>query len=165
MTNTLSTSNLRIIPQRIVGVIVMASDGKFLAGIKNPHPQAGYLDTYFLPGGGVEDHETDEQAARRELYEETGLRSAGETMKLVDNQGKGQTTRTLNSGETVLCEMEFIIFRLDLNQKADEVSLNPHEAEFKLMRWFSPNDLNNSRIKFVPATYSLFERLGLYEKK
>ena len=57
---------------RGVGVLVVR-DGKVLLGRRNsPHGQG----TWSPPGGKTEPGETDEEAARRELVEETGLVAA-----------------------------------------------------------------------------------------
>lgn len=54
--------------RRAAVVIVMRGDGRVLA-VSRPDPPL----RYGLPGGGVEPGESYEQAARRELLEETGL--------------------------------------------------------------------------------------------
>lgn len=163
--NEKDLKNLRILNQRIVGVIVMSSDGKFCAGKKASHPQAGYQKHWHLPGGGVDvSKETDEEAARRETLEETGIDTAGMEMKFVDDRGKGEAVRILNSGEPVLCKMDFYVYRVDLPQKASEIKFNPEDAEFEKIQWFSPTELFENKDKFVPATYALFKRLRLIPK-
>jgi 8-oxo-dGTP pyrophosphatase MutT (NUDIX family) len=153
---------MRSIKQRIVGVIVMSADGKFCAGKKAPHPQAGYQELWHLPGGGVDvENETDEKAARRELLEETGIDTSGLKMRFVDGRGRGEAVRKLNSGESVLCKMIFYVYQVVLPQKAEDIEFKPKDSEFAEIRWFPPDVLLKDKIKFVPATYGLFERLGL----
>jgi hypothetical protein len=57
--------------------------------------------------------------------------------------------------------MKFYVYRIDLPQTSQEINVSPVDREFAEIRWFLPNDLNNSQVQFVPATYGLFERLGL----
>jgi 8-oxo-dGTP pyrophosphatase MutT (NUDIX family) len=161
MKTGLSMEQLRVINQKIVGVLVFSADGKFVVGKKAPHPQAGYQEYWHIPGGGIEDNETDEDAARREVLEETGIDCKGIDITFVDDQGTGEAVRTLNSGELVLCKMKFYVYRIDLPQTSQEINVSPVDREFAEIRWFLPNDLNNSQVQFVPATYGLFERLGL----
>lgn len=55
---------------RCVGAIVRDEDGRLLLVRRGRPPAVG---TWSLPGGRVEPGETDEEAVRRELREETGL--------------------------------------------------------------------------------------------
>jgi len=58
-----------------VGAVVLDDAGRLLLVRRGHDPHAGL---WSLPGGRVEDGESDEQAVRREVLEETGLRvSAG----------------------------------------------------------------------------------------
>jgi 8-oxo-dGTP diphosphatase len=72
-----------------VGVLVVR-DGKVLLGRRtSPHGR----DTWAPPGGKAEPGESEDEAARRELAEETGL--AGAVPKVV-----AETTDTFPSGDT-----------------------------------------------------------------
>ncbi|HEX8103246.1 MAG TPA: NUDIX domain-containing protein [Solirubrobacteraceae bacterium] len=51
-------------------VLVVDEDGRLLLGVRNKDPHRG---KWILPGGGVEPFESIEDAARREIREETGL--------------------------------------------------------------------------------------------
>jgi ADP-ribose pyrophosphatase YjhB (NUDIX family) len=53
-----------------VGALVHDDDGRLLVVLRGREPGAG---RWSVPGGRVEPGETDEQAVRREVLEETGL--------------------------------------------------------------------------------------------
>ena len=55
---------------RIGSAVLVEKDGKFLLGKRN---KKNYKDKWVIPGGGVEWGETIEQAAIREIKEETNL--------------------------------------------------------------------------------------------
>ncbi|WP_455360254.1 nucleotide triphosphate diphosphatase NUDT15 [Streptomyces sp. SYSU K21746] len=71
-----------------VGVIVTDPDGRVLLGL-------GHDGRWELPGGKVDAGESFEQAASRELAEETGLRAPAEEVRIfaVLMDGKGGITR------------------------------------------------------------------------
>ena len=64
--------------RRAARVVLVSTDGRvlLLRGGDPRRPDAGTW--WFTPGGGLEETETSEQAARRELAEETGLEHDGD---------------------------------------------------------------------------------------
>lgn len=60
-------------PLRVVAAVLLR-DGRVLAARRPPHKSQGGL--WELPGGKVEDGETDAQALTRELHEELGVEVA-----------------------------------------------------------------------------------------
>lgn len=55
-----------------IGVIIQNKNGEFLLHLRGEHP-VKMLNQWCLIGGAVEEKETPEQAAEREIEEETGL--------------------------------------------------------------------------------------------
>lgn len=65
-----------VVQRRAARVIVVDESGRVLLfrAIDAAQPQVGHY--WFTPGGGLDPGESDEAAARREVFEETGLRVA-----------------------------------------------------------------------------------------
>jgi 8-oxo-dGTP diphosphatase len=59
---------------RGVGVILYTDDGKVLLQQRDNKPSIKYPGYWVIFGGGVEENETPEQAIRREMVEELGLK-------------------------------------------------------------------------------------------
>jgi ADP-ribose pyrophosphatase YjhB (NUDIX family) len=57
----------------VSGVLVKNREDKFLL-VKKSNNVGPYAGTYLTPGGGIETGEPADQAALRELYEETGVK-------------------------------------------------------------------------------------------
>ena len=111
---------MRTISREIVSGLIFSKDGKLLMGMKDPKSGGVYLDCWHLPGGGVESDETKEDALRREILEETGIDISNSYIILADDQGSGQTEKTLkDTGETVLCYMKFNVYRIELDRNAE----------------------------------------------
>lgn len=147
--------NLRIINQLLVSAVIESRDGKILMGQKPPHPQAVYPDAWHIPGGGIDDGETEEQAIRREVAEETGINDPN--VALLDDKGRGEAVRTLKSGEKVLCKMEFHVYRIQLGTDADATQLNGGD-DLTNLTWFAKDEL--STVNLTPPSVTLFKRLG-----
>jgi 8-oxo-dGTP pyrophosphatase MutT (NUDIX family) len=64
---------MRTIHRTIVSALIFSKDGKLLMGMKDPKNGGVYADCWHIPGGGVDEGETKEQALRREMLEEVGI--------------------------------------------------------------------------------------------
>ena len=65
---------MREIERDIVSALIFSKDGKLFQGMKNAKKGGVYSDCWHLPGGGVNDGENKEEALKREVKEETGLK-------------------------------------------------------------------------------------------
>lgn len=150
---------MKTISREIVSGLIFSKDGKLLMGMKDPKSGGVYLDCWHLPGGGVEPEETKEDALRREIFEETGIDISNSHISLADDQGSGQTEKTLkDTGETVLCYMKFNVYRIDLDANAEEIPLNPSD-DLPTLKWIPQDNIHD--YKLTPPSENLFVRIGI----
>jgi 8-oxo-dGTP pyrophosphatase MutT (NUDIX family) len=149
---------MRTIERDIVSALVFSSDGKLLLGKKDPHGGGVYADCWHIPGGGIDDDESQLGALRRELLEETGIDTGICTVTLADDKGTGESEKTLKeNGETVLCHMRFYVYRVEVPLRADIIPLQPND-DLHSLAWVSLADLKN--YKLTAPSIALFARLG-----
>lgn len=149
---------MRHIQRDIVSALIFSRDGKLLQGRKNSQKGGVYTDHWHIPGGGIDKNEDKVIALIREIKEETGLDISSYKIELVDDRGYGKSEKVLKgSGEKVLCEMKFNVYRVDLLQNANEVQLQPTD-DLEVLRWFSMDELKKSEI--TPPSRELFKKLG-----
>ena len=111
---------MRTIKRDIAGVFIFSSDNKILLGYAGVY--AGEL---VIPGGGVNEDETHEEAARREIFEETGVDLSETELEKLPGDNSGVSTKKLrDTGEMVTVEMKFFDYVARLDNEAKGVVIN-----------------------------------------
>lgn len=153
---------MREINRRIVGAVLVSKDKKVFLAKGNPKVGGVYADCWLVPGGGIDEGETAEQAVIREVLEETGIDISICKLEVVGNSRKGESEKTLKTtGERVLVHMDFVEYRVDIADKnaADiEVVLSDEHSEYK---WFDKSEMVG--LKLSPPSEELFKEMGYIE--
>ena len=153
---------MRKIHRDIVSALIFSKDGKLFMGMKDPNKGGVYNDCWHIPGGGIDDHEDKILALTREIMEETGIDISNEKIELIDDEGKGESTRKLkDTGEVVACQMHFNVFKIVLSQNAEDIKINLNDDLVKY-EWVEINHL--SSYKLTPPSINLFLKLGYITK-
>lgn len=152
---------MRTIEREIVSAHLYSSDGALLLA-RNTHPAAGvvYSDCWKIPGGGVEQGETQLQTLVREVQEEVGIDIAMFPVESVSDPMTGEAEKTLrDTGERVLAKMTFFTYKVVLDKPAANipVTLDPHE--FNEYIWVRLSELRT--LSLSPPSTELFTKLGL----
>jgi len=116
---------------RTVAILVLREDGMVLGVSRKDDPSK-----FSLPGGHVEEGETDEQAAKRELKEETGL-----------------NIKNMEPVYEALCEDSYC------TTFEGEVEGEIHTDEAGVVRWCRPAELAYGA--FGEYNQALFEKVGI----
>jgi 8-oxo-dGTP pyrophosphatase MutT (NUDIX family) len=158
-TKTSIVNYMREIERTIASALIMSKDDKLLMGRKDSSKGGVYSDCWHIPGGGVNENETLEQAVIREVLEEVGLDVSSRVLELVPNVGSGSSEKVLKTGEKVICNMKFNRFMIrfdDVLAKDISVKLNSDLVEYK---WFTREEL--PFVKQIPGGKEFFQEIGL----
>ena len=130
------------LPERLVagGVVVRMEDGKLLVGLIRDQK----YEDYMLPKGGVEKGESLEEAAKREVMEETGI----DNLNLVCFLGKKER---LSSEKKVWAITSYYLFTT--NQITGKQNLQEGEEDL-VFEWF---DIDKLPSFFWPEQKELIE--------
>ncbi len=149
---------MRKIKRDIVSALIFSKDGRLFQGMKDLKKGGVYSDCWHIPGGGINEGEDQKKALIREVEEETGIDVSPYKIELIDSSDRGESQKTLKTGEQVLCEMQFYVYKVTIDDKnADEieVKLNDDLVNFQ---WTEIDNLK--KIKSTPPSADLFKKLG-----
>lgn len=141
----------------IVSAVIFSADNCILFGRKDPQHGGVYLDKWHIPGGGVEKGEQNIDALKRELWEETGLQVEDQQITPLDELGEMLTLKKLASGEKIPCEMNFFVYKVQLDVPAAEITALAGD-DFSEVKWIPLKAVANYPL--TPPSISLFLRLG-----
>lgn len=131
---------------RVVVGALITYKGKILMGQK-PKDIGPYPNTWHLPGGGIEEGESFEEALKREVKEETSL-TINEFQKLtfdedVEPNKKGELTHYI-----------FLIFKCE----SPTLKVKPGD-DIARLKWFAESELKN--LSMTKPSIKYFKEIGL----
>lgn len=147
---------MRTVHRKIVGAFIFSNDGKVLLG----HNRKGgvYQGMLIVPGGGIEEGETEVQALKREVLEETGIDISDAIIRRLETVEMGESEKTLkDTSEVVLVKMEFYDFSVTLPKESSAVSL-VFEDDYADARWYTAAELKGALIG--PNSKLTLQKLG-----
>ncbi|MFD2238638.1 RNA pyrophosphohydrolase [Aureimonas populi] len=162
MTDPIDFNNLPYRP--CVGIMVLNVDGLVWVGKRLVVPKGemdGALKLWQMPQGGIDEGEAPLPAARRELYEETGMRSVellAETRGWIDYDLPPELVGVALKGRYRGQTQKWFAFRL--TGPESEIAISPppggHEAEFEEWGWKTMDEVLDL---VVPFKRSVYERV------
>ena len=154
--------DLRKVKRIIASLVILSREDKILMGRKDLLKGGVYPAVWHIPGGGVNRDESLEDAARREGLEEVGIDFISEKLTPLPFIGRGESVKTLPTGEKVWCTMIFNRFEVRLDKPASQAEVSPGDDLIEL-RWFSSNEL--AEVNQVPGGKEFFIQAGYVQKE
>ncbi|MBN8244791.1 RNA pyrophosphohydrolase [Nitratireductor aquimarinus] len=157
------TKNAADLPYRpCVGIMVLNDRGLAWAGRRIVQPEtdelSGATQLWQMPQGGVDKGEEPREAAYRELYEETGMKSVSllaETPDWITYELPEHLLGIALKGKYRGQKQKWFAFRFE--GPDSEIAINPppggHEAEFDMWEWKPMTDLPGLIVPFKRKVY------------
>ena len=143
--------NMQKLPMRNgVGVIVLNNENKVFVGKRKDNP----LDRWQMPQGGVDIGESYLSAMKRELYEETSIKSI-EILKEINGFFEYELPKNLVGiiwkGRFRGQKQKWFITRFIGNE--NEINLQTENQEFIEWKWIIPDELPGTIVDFKKKMY------------
>jgi putative (di)nucleoside polyphosphate hydrolase len=143
--------NIQKLPMRNgVGVIVLNNENKVFVGKRKDNP----VDRWQMPQGGVDIGESYLSAMKRELYEETSIKSI-EILKEINGFFEYELPKNLVGiiwkGKFRGQKQKWFITRFIGNE--NEINLQTENQEFIEWKWIIPDELPKTIVDFKKKMY------------
>ena len=143
--------NMQKLPMRNgVGVIVLNNENKVFVGKRKDNP----VDRWQMPQGGVDIGESYLSAMKRELYEETSIKSI-EILKEINGFFEYELPKNLVGiiwkGKFRGQKQKWFITRFIGNE--NEINLQTRNPEFIEWKWIIPDELPKTIVDFKKKMY------------
>ena len=143
--------NMQKLPLRNgVGVIILNNENKVFVGKRKDNP----VNKWQMPQGGVEKDESYLSAMKRELYEETSIKSI-DIMKEIDGFFEYELPKNLVGiiwkGKFRGQKQKWFIAKFIGDE--NEINLQTRNPEFIEWKWVKPNDLPKIIVDFKKKMY------------
>jgi len=134
-----------------VGIILLSEENKVFVGKRIDNQEE---NCWQMPQGGVDKNENYLQAAKRELQEETGIKSV-KLIKELNNWLAYDLPKNLlgKIWEGKYRGQKQKWFIMKFIGKSDEININTENPEFLEWKWINPSDLPKIAVNFKADVY------------
>ena len=150
------------LPLRVgVGIVLLNHENNIFVGKRIDNPK----DSWQMPQGGVNKNENFLKAAKRELEEETGIKSV-ELIKELDGWFKYDLPKDLLGklwkGKYRGQKQKWFVMKFI--GKIDEINLKSKNPEFLDWKWIKPSELPEIAVNFKVDIYKVIKKQVIFLK-